>query len=111
MQSLPTKQHIQVLISIANQAVEPSYDYAQPLKEMEKYYLNIAKSIIPVLYQSRVLSTIRFEFNQLENLCKGIQLLNEFPDKAKNKIERFPDRLNHYLIQEKDALKLKQVLS
>jgi hypothetical protein len=37
--------------------------------------------------------------------------LNEFPDKAKNKIERFPERLNHYLIQEKDALKLKQVLS
>ncbi len=111
MQSLPTNQHIQVLISIANQAVEPSYDYAPPLKEMEKYYLDIAKSIIPVLYQSRVLSTIRFEFNQLENLCKGIQLLNEFPDKVKNKIERFPEKLKHYLIQENDALKLKQVLS
>lgn len=111
MQSLPTNQHAQVLISIANQSIESSFDYAHPIKEMEKYYLDIAKTIIPVLYQSRVLSTIRFEFNQLENLCKGIQLLNEFPDKAKNKIERFPEKLSDYLRQEKDALQLKKVLS
>jgi len=111
MQLLPTKKHIQVLISIANQSIEPSYDYAPPLKELEKYYLDIAKKMIPVLYQSRVLSTIRFEFIQLENLCKGIQLLNEFPEKAKNKIESFPEKLSHYLREEKDALQLKQVLS
>ena len=111
MQLLPTNKHVQVLISIANQSIESSYDYAHPLKEMEKYYLDIAKSMIPVIYQSRVLSTIRFEFNQLENLCKGIQLLNEFPEKAKIKIESFPEKLSHYLSQERDALQLKQVLS
>ena len=111
MQQLPTNKHVQVLISIANQSIESSYDYAHPLKELEKYYLDIAKTMIPVLYQSRVLSTIRFEFNQLENLCKGIQLLNEFPEKAKNRIERFPEKLSQYLSEEKDALQLKQVLS
>jgi hypothetical protein len=37
--------------------------------------------------------------------------LNEFPEKVKNKIEGFPEKLSHYLREEKDALQLKQMLS
>ena len=88
------------LISIANQSIDPQFDYSSALVEMERQYLNMAKSTIPVLHQSRVLSNIRYEFNKIESLCKGIQLLSEFPEKTKKSISDFPILLAEYINRE-----------
>lgn len=107
MQPEISLQHSTWVLSIANQSIESSYDYSHPIKEIEHFYLSLAKKTIPVLHQSRVLSNIRFEFIQLEQLCKGIQLLNEFPERTKARIENFPEKILNYLNQEKNALQQK----
>ena len=88
------------LVSIANQSVDPQYDFSTALVEKERQYLNLAKSAIPVLHQSRVLSNIRYEFNKIESLCKGIQLLSEFPEKTRKSISSFPIQLAEYIHHE-----------
>jgi len=98
------------LLSIANQSIDPQFDYSSALVELERQYLNLAKSAIPVLHQSRVLSNIRYEFNKIESLCKGIQLLNEFPDKTKKSISHFPIQLAEYINKEAAFFNPKPVL-
>lgn len=88
------------LVSIANQSIDPQFDFSSALVELEKQYLDLAKSSIPVLHQSRVLSNIRYEFNKIESLCKGIQLLSEFPDNTKKSISHFPIQLAEYINKE-----------
>lgn len=109
MQPQIKPDHSASILYIANESVNPSFNFTQPIKEIEHYYLMMAKESIPVLYQSRVLSNIRFEFIQLENLCKGIQLLNEFPESTKARIAKFPENIVHYLDQEKVAFQQKFV--
>ena len=98
------------LVSIANQSIDPQFDYSSALVEMERQYLNMAKSTIPVLHQSKVLSNIRYEFNKIESLCKGIQLFSEFPEKTKKSISHFPILLAEYINKEAASYKPKSFL-
>lgn len=88
------------LVTIAKQSIDPQFDFASALVDMERQFLNMAKSTIPVLHQSRVLSNIRYEFNKIESLCKGIQLLSEFPEKTRKSISSFPIQLAEYIQNE-----------
>jgi len=98
------------LVSIANQSIDPQFDFSSALVEMERQYLDLVKSTIPVLYQSRVLSNIRYEFNKIESLCKGIQLLSEFPEKTKKSISHFPIQLSEYINKEAAFFNPKTIL-
>ena len=94
------------LLSIANKSIDPHYDFSSSLMKIEEEYFKWAKLTIPVLYQSSVLSNIRYTFNEIESLCKGIQLLSEFPEKTKVSIAHYPSKLSSYIQQE--AMNLKQ---
>ncbi len=96
------------LLFIANKSIDPHFDYSSSLTKIEEEYLKWAKLTIPVIYQSSVLSNIRYTFNEIESLCKGIQLLSEFPERTKISIAHYPDKLSSYIQQE--AANLKRVV-
>ena len=95
-------------LAIANQSIDPNYDFSSALIKVEEEYLMWAKLTIPVLYQSTILSNIRYTFNEIESLCKGIQLLSEFPEKTKLCISNYPEKLSAYINQEAACFKQKQ---
>ena len=95
-------------LAIANQSIDPNYDFSSALIKVEEEYLMWAKLTIPVLHQSTILSNIRYTFNEIESLCKGIQLLSEFPEKTKQCIGKYPEKLSAYINQEAACFKQKQ---
>lgn len=82
-----------IICKIAQQSIEPDYDFTASLAEVEAALLDLARSILPLHSQSRTLSFIRRQFNQVEDLCKGIQLLGIMPAQTLQRIETYPSLL------------------
>ncbi len=86
------------LEQIARNSKDVSFDFANETNVIEAYYLNLTREVIPVMQQSAVLSFVKQRCNELEDLCKGIQLLGESPIKTLNEIRRLSSVILSYLI-------------
>jgi aspartokinase/homoserine dehydrogenase 1 len=80
----------QQLGAIALDAIDPAKDYTEALAAMESFYLELTRNVVPVVHQSATLSFIRKKFNDIDDLCRGIQLLGECPAKTLELIISFP---------------------
>lgn len=78
------------LAAIAQSAVSVQTDFSTLLTELETGYLELARNIVPVVHQGSTLSFIRKKFNDVDDLCKGIQLLAECPPKTLELILSMP---------------------
>ena len=87
----------QPLRNIAISAENSNNDYTASLLDVESSFLNLAREILPVQSQSTTLSFIRQQFNRIDDLCKGIQLLGEATPKTIEAIRGFPALLQSYL--------------
>jgi aspartokinase/homoserine dehydrogenase 1 len=85
------------LTTIGLNAAHVESNFSRSLEQLEKEYLDLAREVVPVVNQGETLSFIRKNFNDAENLCKGIQLLGECPDKARNLIQSIPALINTQL--------------
>lgn len=81
---------IHEILEIAQQSRIQEYDYTASLKHFEAQYLDLIRNVIPVTNQSAVLSHTRKRFNELDDFCKGIQLLGACPEKTIKEIRIFP---------------------
>ena len=71
-------------------AIEEETDYTDGIKRIEGFYLNLIRTVIPVSQQSSLLSFVKQRMNELEDYCKGIQLLGEFPPKTRYEARKLP---------------------
>lgn len=85
------------LLEIVQSARDQSLVYADQLSEIEIYYLSLTRAIIPVIDQSASLSFVKQRFNALEELCKGVQLLGELPEKTVHEIINHAGIISSYL--------------
>ena len=85
------------LRNIAFSAVAKSNDFSGSLLEVEGQFLKLAREILPVQHQSKTLSFIRQQFNSIDDLCKGIQLLGEATPKTMDCIRIFPALIQSHL--------------
>lgn len=76
------EETINSLLDTADQSKHPAFDFSIPLHIIEATYLTLARNTIPVSSQSAVLSAIRKRFNEVDDCCKGIQLLGTYPSKT-----------------------------
>lgn len=76
----------QQLVEIGKKSQQQGFDFSAPLLEIEASYLELARAVTPVVQQSAVLSFIRKRFNEIDDMCKGIQLLGACPDKTTDEI-------------------------
>ncbi len=85
------------LLEIAMSARDQSLEYADQLSRIEVSYLSLTRAIIPVIDQSASLSFVKQRFNALEELCKGVQLLGELPEKTIHEIINHASIISSYL--------------
>lgn len=97
--STPSSIHYALqLKEIAHKSISPEFNFQEALHQIEKVFLDIARKEVPVMHQSGVLSQVRFEFNQLENYCKGIQLLETVPPAITLHFVNTPDVLIRFIV-------------
>lgn len=77
------------LVEVGKLSKVQGYDFSSPLREIEADYLALARTVTPVVQQSALLSFIRQRFNEIDDMCKGIQLLGACPDKTTEEIRSF----------------------
>src|SRR3954466_7395654 len=66
-----------ILLHCAVLAAEGDEQYKEKLLTIEQRHLEVVKTLIPVAQQSSVLSFVKKNCNEIEDICNGIFLLRE----------------------------------
>lgn len=87
----------QSLRSIALTSIDKNRDFSSDLLDTEAKLLQLTREILPVQNQSGSLSYVRQQFNRIDDLCKGIQLLGESTTKTIEAIMTYPAQIQAHL--------------
>jgi aspartokinase/homoserine dehydrogenase 1 len=85
------------LRNIALASIDKNKDFSSDLLETEAKLLQLTREILPVQNQSGSLSYVRQQFNRIDDLCKGIQLLGESTAKTIESILTYPAQIQTHL--------------
>jgi aspartokinase/homoserine dehydrogenase 1 len=72
--------------------------YKQLLQEISQRHLDTAKELLPIHNQSSMLSQIMQRSNEMEDICNGVYLLNEFSPRTKDRILSFGELISSQLL-------------
>ena len=76
-------------------------EYKDQLQKIENRHLEMAKQLIPVAQQSRVLSMVKQHCNEIEDICNGVFLLQELTSRTKDRIMSYGELLSSQIISAK----------
>lgn len=88
------------LIEATKRAENKDERYKDLLIEVEKHHINTIRELVPVAFQSPIISQVKRYFNQLETLCEGCYLLEEVTPKTLSTISGFGEQISSYIIAE-----------
>jgi len=86
------------LISGATAAAEGNEKYKDILLQIEQRHLEVVKALIPVTQQSSVLSMVKKQCNEIEDICNGIFLLRELSARTKDRMVSYGELLSSQII-------------
>ncbi|HTL07957.1 MAG TPA: bifunctional aspartate kinase/homoserine dehydrogenase I [Chitinophagaceae bacterium] len=86
------------LISAAVTAAEGNEKYKDILLQIEQRHLEVAKALIPVTQQSSVLSMVKKQCNEMEDICNGIFLLRELSARTRDRMVSYGELLSSQII-------------
>lgn len=72
--------------------------YKNKLQEAEGRHMETVKALLPVTQQSRILSHVKTQCNELEDICNGIFLLRELSAATKDRIVSFGELLSSSIL-------------
>lgn len=72
--------------------------YKDALQKLTERHLNVVKQLLPLTNQSSVLSFVMQQFNEVEDICNGIFLLNDFTDRTKDRILSYGELISSQVI-------------
>lgn len=87
-----------LLIKTGTDASHGNENYKEILLALEKRHIDTAKSLLPVTSQSSCLSTIKQQFNELEDICEGVFRLGELSNRTQDRIISFGEILSSKII-------------
>jgi len=90
-----------LLLNAAALAAEGDEAYKDKLKLVEQRHLEATKQLIPVTYQSQLLSLVKKSCNEIEDICNGIFLLRELTPRSKDRIGSYGEWLSSQIISAK----------
>jgi aspartokinase/homoserine dehydrogenase 1 len=90
-----------LLLTAAKQASEGDETYSEQLAIIEKRHLNAVQELIPVARQSSVLSAVKKQCNEIEDICNGIYLLRELSPLTKDRVVSYGELLSSQIISAK----------
>lgn len=86
------------LISSAVTAAAGNEDYKSILAQVEQRHLEVVKELIPVTQQSSVLSLVKKQCNEIEDICNGIFLLRELSPRTRDRVVSYGELLSSQII-------------
>ncbi len=86
------------LISAATAAADGNEQYKDILLQIEQRHLELVKALIPVTQQSSVLSMVKKQCNEIEDICNGIFLLRELSARTKDRMVSYGELLSSQII-------------
>ena len=89
------------LLSSVTLASEGNELYKEELQKIESRHLEMVKQLIPVTQQSRVLSMVKKQCNEIEDICNGVFLLQELTSRTKDRIMSYGELLSSEIISAK----------
>lgn len=75
--------------------------YKEELYKIENRHLEMVKQLIPVAQQSRILSKVKQECNEIEDICNGAFLLQELTPRTKDRMMSYGELLSSQIISTK----------
>jgi bifunctional aspartokinase / homoserine dehydrogenase 1 len=72
--------------------------YKENLQKITERHLTVTKELLPLNKQSSVLSFVMQQFNEVEDICNGIFLLNDFTDRTKDRILSYGELISSKII-------------
>ena len=75
-----------LLLQAAKNAAEGNEEYKHLLTSLEQRHLQVVKELVPVVKQSSALSLVKKLFNEIDDICNGIFLLNELTERTTDKL-------------------------
>jgi bifunctional aspartokinase / homoserine dehydrogenase 1 len=86
------------LINSAVAAAAGDEQYKEILLQVEQRHLEVVKALIPVTRQSSVLSMVKKQCNEIEDICNGIFLLRELSARTRDRIVSYGELLSSQII-------------
>lgn len=87
-----------LLLRAATLASVGDESYLQQLAVIEKRHLSVVMDLIPVARQSSVLSAVKKQCNEIDDICNGIFLLRELSPASKDRILSFGELMSSRII-------------
>jgi bifunctional aspartokinase / homoserine dehydrogenase 1 len=72
--------------------------FKETLQKIGERHLYAVKELLPLNNQSSVLSFVMQQFNEVEDICNGIYLLNDFTDRTKDRILAYGELISSRII-------------
>ncbi|HEX8676269.1 MAG TPA: aspartate kinase, partial [Segetibacter sp.] len=86
------------LLNCGTMASLGNEDYKDKLQEIEARHIETVKTLIPVTQQSRILSHVKTQCNELEDIFSGIFLLRELSPTTKDRIVSYGELLSSQIL-------------
>lgn len=88
------------LVSCANLAATGNESYEDILKEIEKRHIELCDTLLPVSQRSSTITKVKLLLNDLEDICRGVFLIQELSPRSSDQILSFGERLSSVIINE-----------
>lgn len=88
------------LLTCANLAIKKDQSYLQIIKEIEDRHLTAIEELIPIQHHIEIKGKIKLLLAELENVCKGIYILQEFTPNVNAQLVSFGELLSSHIISE-----------
>jgi aspartokinase/homoserine dehydrogenase 1 len=86
------------LLKCGSLAANGDSGYKGQLQKITERHLTVVKELLPLTNQSSVLSFVMQQFNEVEDICNGIFLLNDFSDRTKDRILSYGEMISSKII-------------
>jgi aspartokinase/homoserine dehydrogenase 1 len=87
-----------LLLQAAKKAAEGKEEYKDLLTSVEQRHLQVVKELVPVVKQSSALSLVKKLFNEIDDICNGIFLLNELTERTTDKVLSYGELISSQII-------------
>jgi aspartokinase/homoserine dehydrogenase 1 len=88
-----------ILLNCGTMASEGNEGYKEKLQVIEARHIETVKILIPVTQQSRILSYVKTQCNELEDIFNGIFLLKELSAATKDRIVSYGELLSSHILE------------
>lgn len=86
------------LLKCGSLAANGESSYKENLQKITERHLALVKELLPLHNQSSVLSFVMQQFNEVQDICNGIFLLNDFTDRTKDRILSYGELISSQII-------------